>query len=82
MAKTKLFKSELVLGPIMKTLEQAPQILVGFSGGLDSTVLLALLAEVIPVERLCAVHVNHSLSPNANTWQTHVEDFCGSRNIA
>jgi tRNA(Ile)-lysidine synthase len=81
-SKTKLLKSELVLGPIMNTLEQAPQILVGFSGGLDSTVLLALLAEVIPVERLCAVHVNHGLSPNASTWQAHVEDFCGSRNIA
>ena len=82
MSKTKLLKSELVLGPIMNTLEQAPQILVGFSGGLDSTVLLALLAEVIPVERLCAVHVNHGLSSNASTWQAHVEDFCGSRNIA
>ena len=81
MAKAQL-GYELVIGPLMDELEKTSQILVGFSGGLDSTVLLALLAETIPVERLCAVHVNHGLSPKANAWQAHVEDFCGRRNIA
>jgi tRNA(Ile)-lysidine synthase len=77
-----LLRSDIVFGPIMDELEKAPQILVGLSGGLDSTVLLELLAETIPAESLCAVHINHGLSPNANTWQAHVEDFCNSRNIA
>lgn len=82
MTKMQLLRSDLVIGPIMDELQKAPQILVGFSGGLDSTVLLELLTETIPVERLCAVHINHGLSPKANTWQAHVEDFCNSRNIA
>ena len=82
MTKMQLLRSDLVVGPIMDELQKAPQILVGFSGGLDSTVLLELLTETIPVERLCAVHINHGLSPKANTWQAHVEDFCNSRNIA
>ena len=62
-------------------LEAAPQILVGFSGGLDSTVLLALLVDVVPAERLCAVHVNHGLSNNARQWQSHAEAFCESLGV-
>jgi len=81
-ARTQLLRSELVFASIKDELEQAPQVMVGFSGGLDSTVLLELLTETIPVESICAVHVNHGLSPNANTWQAHAEDFCSSRNIA
>ena len=41
----------------LEQLEAAPQILVGFSGGLDSTVLLHLLCELLPPERITAVHI-------------------------
>lgn len=48
------------------------RIVVGFSGGLDSTVLLHLLVSLrdsgVPLT-LEAVHVNHGLSANADTWQ-------------
>ncbi len=49
-------------------------ILVGFSGGLDSVVLLHLLWQL--AERyswqLSALHIHHGISPNANAWA----DFC------
>ncbi|MFV8782103.1 tRNA lysidine(34) synthetase TilS [Microbulbifer sp. SA54] len=45
------------------------QLWVGYSGGLDSTVLLHLLAaEGIPVQ---ALHVHHGLSRHADAWQAH-----------
>lgn len=49
-------------------------VLLALSGGLDSTVLLHLLAEAkqtIPFE-LHAMYVHHGLSPNADAWA----DFC------
>ncbi|WP_444921452.1 tRNA lysidine(34) synthetase TilS [Microbulbifer sp. CnH-101-G] len=49
------------------------QLWVGFSGGLDSTVLLHLLNQNgIPVR---AVHVHHGLSSNAERWLRHCEVF-------
>ena len=49
-------------------------VLLALSGGLDSSVLLHLLAaakQIIPFE-LHALHVHHGLSPNADAWA----DFC------
>lgn len=58
-------------------LEQYTQLIVGFSGGLDSTVLLHLLASSSSLHhRLVAVHVNHGISPNALSWQEHAARFC------
>lgn len=55
------------------------QILVGFSGGLDSTVLLhqlVLLREHSPDLRLRAVHVHHGLSQHADEWVSHCQRQC------
>jgi len=41
---------------------------VALSGGLDSTVLLAALAEAPALAPLRAVHVDHGLHPDAATW--------------
>ncbi len=49
---------------------------VGFSGGLDSSVLLHLLKSTYPDFKVAAIHVNHQISPNANRWQQHCEAFC------
>ncbi|PIE41388.1 MAG: tRNA lysidine(34) synthetase TilS [Gammaproteobacteria bacterium] len=53
---------------------------IGFSGGLDSTVLLHLCVQYRELYRsdleLLAVHVNHQLSPLAAEWQTHCEALC------
>ncbi|MDG0968924.1 MAG: tRNA lysidine(34) synthetase TilS [Porticoccaceae bacterium] len=60
----------------MEKIQAAPQILVGFSGGLDSTVLLHWLHTFIAKDRLTAIHVNHGLSAHATEWQTHALQFC------
>ena len=81
MARSRKLNSVAVFSPWQSQLEDAPQILVGFSGGLDSTVLLALLCDIIPAKRLCAVHINHGLSDHADKWQSHTEDFCQSLGV-
>jgi len=57
---------------------------VGFSGGLDSTVLLDLLGEIAPEtgHKVVALHVHHGLSPNADTWVKFCERFCANHGIA
>lgn len=53
------------------------QIYIGFSGGLDSTVLLHWLASnPLIKKKLRAVHVNHGLSPNAAQWALHCKKIC------
>lgn len=51
---------------------------VGFSGGLDSTVLLHWLSQQQAEFQfeLSAIHVHHGLSPNADAWATHAEQLC------
>jgi tRNA(Ile)-lysidine synthase len=38
-----------------------------FSGGPDSTALLALLTNILPPERLLAAHLNHNIRPQSRT---------------
>ncbi|MFM5250590.1 tRNA lysidine(34) synthetase TilS [Aeromonas hydrophila] len=53
-------------------------LLVAFSGGLDSTVLLVLAARFARAHGLAlrALHVHHGLSPNADEWVAHCETVC------
>ncbi len=60
------------------------RLLVGFSGGLDSTVLLhrlMLWREQAPDVELRAIHIHHGLSPDANRWVEHCEALCKSWRI-
>ncbi|CAI1025554.1 tRNA lysidine(34) synthetase TilS [Serratia quinivorans] len=55
------------------------QLLVAFSGGLDSSVLLHLLVglrQQLPDLQLRAVHVHHGLSDFADQWVTHCQQQC------
>ncbi len=67
--------------------ESLRSLLVAFSGGLDSVVLLDALdrlhkqGDLPNVETLSAAHVHHGLSPNADDWLTLCERFCAARAI-
>ncbi len=57
---------------------------MGFSGGLDSTVLLHALA-AMPLVRergLRAIHVHHGLNGDADAWAMHCERTCSDWGIA
>lgn len=58
-------------------------VLVGFSGGLDSAVLLQLLASdtASRTAGLRAIHVHHGLQPQADDWATHCECVCAALGI-
>jgi len=51
-------------------------ICVGLSGGVDSVVLLHVLKQLKPEINLTAIHINHGISPNADTWATFCQKFC------
>jgi len=57
--------------------------LVGFSGGADSTALLVAMLELRQelAADIHAVHFNHGLQPDANSWQEHCLAFCSRNKI-
>lgn len=80
--------------PVIRALAHPPPemppgpILVGYSGGLDSTVLLHALAWQIAGGQawqhfsVQAVHVNHRLQPAAHAMEQHCRAFCALHAIA
>lgn len=63
--------------PLLPPPVQGP-VLVGYSGGLDSTVLLHLLAAdaAIRGRGLRAIHVHHGLVAEADAWEAHCRGAC------
>src|SRR5664279_2065080 len=72
-----LLKTQLAsyLSPIVRP---GQKLLLAFSGGLDSRVLLELLAELRSGIGfgLSAMHVHHGLSPNADDWARFCSTIC------
>ena len=58
---------------------------IGYSGGRDSSVLLHALAGLRPHLpgdlEICAVHVDHGLSPHAGAWSQHCATVCAALTI-
>lgn len=58
------------------------QLLVAFSGGLDSTVLLHQLVTLRdtlqPGLNIRAMHIHHGLSPRADSWVEHCRALCAA----
>lgn len=59
-------------------LNHSHTIWIAYSGGLDSSVLLHLIAQLRPAlhRPLQVVYINHGLSPNAKAWQEHCQQTC------
>ena len=52
----------------------ANNIIIGYSGGVDSHVLLHLLANIPELKhKLCAVYVHHGLQASADDWAVHCQ---------
>ena len=58
-------------------------LLLGLSGGLDSVVLLHLLAQLSPrfSWRISALHVHHGISPHAASWSVFCTALCEKYSI-
>lgn len=63
---------------ILRGLPAAQRYWVGYSGGLDSSVLLHALAQVRDQlgGELRAIHVNHHMQAQADAWQAHCQQVC------
>ncbi len=59
------------------------RITLGLSGGVDSVVLLDLLARLAADHpfQLCAIHINHQISPHAQDWADVCRMLCTAHHI-
>lgn len=73
-----------VAGLLRGVLKAEDRVVVGLSGGVDSVVLLDVLARLQKRMRfeLTALHVNHQLSPSAAAWARFCRAHCRARGLA
>ena len=66
-------------------LAEASSVVVGFSGGADSSLALHVtndyLKEIDASSKLLALHVNHMAQNDSNIWEKHCEDVCTAAGI-
>lgn len=58
----------------LEEIQSAPQIVVGYSGGLDSSVLLHAVSQLELAADVLAVHVNHQLQSTSNEWESRCRE--------
>ena len=62
---------------------QNPAIAIAYSGGLDSSALLRLAKSYADAHgtALCAFHIHHGISPNADAWAAFCEAQCAALGV-
>ncbi|WWO95489.1 MAG: tRNA lysidine(34) synthetase TilS [Candidatus Dasytiphilus stammeri] len=72
----------VILNQLKKKLEfyKYFNLLIAYSGGIDSTVLLHQLTQLrlhtLPLLKLRAIHINHGINPHAPSWVLHCKSQC------
>ena len=64
-------KSSELLEAFKDRLCSTNRVWVGYSGGLDSSLLLHASVQLLGAQRVGALHLNHQLDENSNHWQRH-----------
>ena len=77
------FSFQTKIKDILSEYPDAETCWIAYSGGLDSLVLLHVLASIKNKikTKLVAVHVNHGLSNDADLWVKHCQDKCANYGI-
>ena len=80
-----MFKLDFFNKSEQSILLNAKNIVVGFSGGVDSTLALASTKQFLEKHNkkndLTALHVNHQTQKDSVNWQKHSESFCKKHKI-
>lgn len=75
--------TERVTDALVSLVPSSSSLLLGLSGGVDSVVLLHLLAQISPrfSWQLNALHVHHGISPHADDWSAFCSELCAQHAI-
>lgn len=74
-----LILSQIALKNYLTKTSSSKKVLVAYSGGLDSHVLLHLISQ-IPEFTVRAVHIHHGLQAIADSWVPHCQNICDKLN--
>jgi len=83
MAKGKVFSASALFS-VVKQFPPHKRLLVGFSGGCDSSVLLHTLAALRQRQssiNILAIYIDHGLADGSAQWGDHCKSFCAKINI-
>jgi tRNA(Ile)-lysidine synthase len=71
-----------LLSKNLQELSSSKKILIAYSGGLDSHVLLHLVSQLLSADyNIRAVHIHHGLQQQADAWVPHCQQICDGLNI-